>query len=770
MPKVTPLQSNFNGGEFSPYLKGRVDADRYKTGLSTCLNFIPTIQGGLTRRPGTMYVADVKDSSKATRLVRFEYSTTQAYIIEFGDQYCRFYMDEGQILSGGSPYEIATPFVEADLFQLRFVQSADVLYITHPDYTPRKLSRLGHASWTLAGLDFLDGPYLPLNTTSTTIAASATTGTVTLTASAALFASTDVGRRIRKQDAGNWSWLEIVGYTDPTHVTATVRGSAIGVAATTNWRLGLWSATTGYPAVATFHEDRLCFTGAAGAPQRIDMSVTGDYENFKPTAADGTIADDYALNFTLNSADVNVGRWMVSDEKGLLIGTVGGEWTVTTPFGEALGASTVPSAKQVTDYGSADIAPVRMGKSVLFLQRSTRILREMSYYYEDDGFKSPNRTILSEHITGETGIKEMAHQKEPQSILWCVRNDGVLVGMTYERDEAGLIIGWHRHIIGGSSDAAGSDAVVESAATIPSPDGTYQQLWLVVRRWIDGATARKIEIMKPLFSDTVEQKDAFFVDCGLTYDDPKTITGITSATPPVVTSAGHGFSNGDLVLPSGVASVGDNDEDATDRLSDLVNGQTFKVANVTANTFELQDVDGNNIVGAGKSAYVSGGEVRKYVTTISGLDHLEGESVDICADGAVQPAKTVSTGSITLTTRATTVNIGLGYRSDGQMLRVEGGSANGTSMGKKRRTNLVSFLLHRSLGLKVGTDFDHLDPLPFRSTSDPLSRAVPLYTGFKNTGIRADYDFENQVAWRQDQPLPLTILLIALDMDVADRL
>jgi hypothetical protein len=141
MPKVAPLQSNFNGGEFSPLLYGRVDTDRYGTGLATCLNYKPTIQGGLIRRPGSYYVAEVKDSTKATRLVEFEFSTTQAYIIEFGDQYFRFYRNHGQI---GAPYEIASPYLEADLFDLRFTQSADVLYITHPDYEPRKLSRTGH--------------------------------------------------------------------------------------------------------------------------------------------------------------------------------------------------------------------------------------------------------------------------------------------------------------------------------------------------------------------------------------------------------------------------------------------------------------------------------------------------------------------------------------------------------------------------------------------------------------------------------------------------
>jgi hypothetical protein len=840
MPKVSPLQGNFNSGEFSPLLYGRVDADRYKSGLGTCLNYVPTLQGGLPRRPGTNFVAAVKTETKKTRLIRFEFSTTQAYMIEAGDQYFRFYKDNGLITatsqnitgitkanpavvtyagadtyangdriiisavsgmvqvnnrefivanvntgantfeltdtlganvnstayttysSGGTVaevYEISTPYLEAHLFQLKFTQSADVLYIAHPSYAPRKLSRTGHTSWTLATISFLDGPYLPVNSTATTLTPSAATGTgITLTASAITgintntgFQTTDVGRSIRIKEGSTWGWVTITGRTSTTVVTVTINSTLTSTAAKVNWRLGIWSDTTGYPIAVTFHEDRLCYCGASANPARLDGSNTSDYENFAPSATDGTVSDSNAISFGLNARDVNAMRWIASDEKGLLSGTYGAEWVIRpSSTAEALTPTNV-SAKPATFYGSADIQPVQVAKAALFIARAGRKVREMNYFYDVDGFRAPDLTLLSQHIT-ESGIVEIAYQKEPHSIIWCVRTDGVLAALTYDRDLDSVKVGWSRHIVGGYSDAANSDAIVESCAVIPSADGTRDEVWLIVRRYINGATHRYIEYMGQFFDDTVDQKDAYFVDGGLTYDNPITITGATAANPVVITANSHGFSNGDAVLISDVLGM------------DELNGETFTVAGVTANTFQLSGVNGTAY-----TTYVSGGEVRKYITSISGLWHLNGQSLSILADGAVLPNATVSSGSVTLAYRSTTVHLGLGYSSDGQLLRLDAGAADGTALGKTRRTHRVGFLLHQSLGLKIGMDFDSLDELTFRTSADEMTRAPELFSGIKSENIECDYDFENQVCWRQDQPLPSTILAVMPQMVTQDR-
>lgn len=515
---------------------GRVDIDPYKAALKTCVNSVPMVQGPIDRRPGTVFVSEVKDHNAKTRLIRFEFSTTQAYIIEFGNLYCRFYRDHAQIVSG-PPVEIATPYTTADIFDLKFTQSNDVLYVAHPTYAPRKITRTSHTAWSISTISFLDGPYLPTNTTATTMTPSATTGSVTVTASAATFAATDVGRAIRIQHSSTWGWGTITAFTSTTQVTVNVISAFGGTTAVTTWRLGSWSATTGYPSCVTFYEDRLCWAGATPTPQRVDMSKTGDYENMAPTKTDGTVAADNAVAITLNSDDVQIIRWIIGEEKGLLVGTVKAEWVVRPSNQQEALTPTNVSAKQATSYGSANIQCTRAGKAVLFVHRARRKLREMAYVYEVDGFRAPDMTIFAEHVS-RGGLIELAYQQEPQSILWAVRTDGTLLGFTYERDQK--VLAWHRHVIGGAFGSG--QAVVESVAVIPAPDGTRDELWMIVKRTIGGVTKRYVEYMQKPYEDGDTQSSAWYVDCGLAYSGAPatTITGLSHLEGQVVTILADG--------------------------------------------------------------------------------------------------------------------------------------------------------------------------------------------------------------------------------------
>lgn len=766
MGAAAPIQSNFGSGEFSPLLYGRVDSDRYKTALAKCLNYYPLLQGGLCRRSGTTFIVELKSSAAVCRLIPFEFSITQAYMIEVGNAYLRFCANYGQILSGGVPYEVVSPWATADLAALKFVQSADVLYVFHPNYVPRKISRTSSTSWTVTAVTFLDGPYLPLNATATTLTPSAFAvgAGVTITASATTginggtgFAATDVGRLIRIEEGTTWGWVQITAFTDTTHVTVTVQSSLINVNAKVNWEMGLYSATTGYPSNGAFHEDRLFTGGGAGAPERFDASRSSDYENLAPTNTDGTVTASHAFGYNLNANDVNVLRWMSSDEKALLMGTVGGEWAIRpSNLVEALSPTNI-SAKRSTAFGTANIAPVKAGKSSIYVQRAGKKVREMSYFFQIDGYQASDLSVLSEHITG-TGLAEITLQKQPQPIVWARRIDGTLIGCTYERDLSDLKAGWHRHQIGGQSDAAGTAPIVESIAVIPSPDGTRDDLWMIVKRRINGGTKRYIEVLTKTFESTDLQENGVFVDASLTYDLPITVNSLTLANPGVITANTHGFSNGDEVIFRGCLGT------------TQLNNNTYLVTNATANTFRMTDLDGNVISTAAFTAYVGGGTVRKMVTTISGLDHLEGETINILADGAVQPAQAVATGAITLTIKAATVTIGLGYNSDMQQLRLEAGSQVGTALGKTRRIHRVGILVYRSLGLKIGMNFDTMDTVTFRTSANPGSRAVPLYSGILDQNIDADYDFDNQLCIRQSDPLPSLILGIFPQLVTNDRL
>lgn len=499
--KASPGLFSFNAGELSPRLEGRVDFEKYAKGLKLCQNFMPLVQGPITKRPGTYFVHETKNSAKKSRLVRFEYNTEQAYILEFGDQYIRFYFNNG-ILSG--PYEVATPYLEADLAELRFAQSNDILYIAHKSYAPRKLSRLTPSTFSLTTIAFVNGPFGPLNADkSITVYASAASGTgITLTASSSIFTASMVGSFFRldqvdAKDIDAWEpgiaysvgdkvrynnnyyeavtagtsnstppihtegdandgagppkwryrhsgsgWVTITGYTSGTVVTADVTSrlpeNVVGSGnASYKWAYGDWSSSRGYPGAVTFYGDRLFWGGSPARPQTVWGSKVGFYEDHKATSL-----DDSALTFTLNANNVNTIRWLEGDEKGLLIGTVSGEWVLRPSTANAALTPGNVKGDPSTRYGSNNVPFARVGKAVLFVQRAGRKLREMAYIFEDDGYRSPNLAVRADHIS-QSGFIDMAYQAQPDSILWLPRADGVLTGFTYERDQDCLA--WHRH-------------------------------------------------------------------------------------------------------------------------------------------------------------------------------------------------------------------------------------------------------------------------------------------------------------------------------------
>lgn len=563
MPRASWVQNNFNGGEWSPLTFGRADIAKYRNGLETCLNYVPTAQGGLTRRPGTRYVASTK-SNAAARLVRFEFSTTQAYVLEFGDQYVRFYTNDGQLLSGGSPYEVATPYLAADIWNLSFTQSADVLYIVHPSYAPRKLVRAGATSWTLSTISFLDGPYMPLNTSATTLTlSSAGPGTgITVTASATTginggtgFTAADVGRVFRFRSGGTtWGWGTFTAYTSSTVMTATITTAPNSAAASATWRLGVWGGPNGYPSCVTFHQDRLVFSGATGFPGRVDGSNTGDYENFAPSDSTGTVTDANAYSFTLNSNTVNAIQWMVSDEFGLLCGTAGGEWVIAPGASTQSGLTpTNVNAKNVTSYGSTNVQPIKIGKQVLFVQRTKRKLREMAYRFDLNTYQAQDISMIGEHLT-KSGLRQMAVQLAPQPIVWIARTDGTLVGVSYDKDQE--ILGWHQHQLGGYSDSGQSVApVVESVAAIPAPSVDRDQVWVIVRRYINGATVRYVELMTKYWEDGDIAADTPYMDSSSQYSGAatSTISGLTWLAGQTVKVLADGSTHPDCVVSAGGA-------------------------------------------------------------------------------------------------------------------------------------------------------------------------------------------------------------------------
>jgi hypothetical protein len=664
MARVAVQLTNFTGGELSPRLDGRNDLQKYPTGCKTLENMIVYPHGAAARRSGTQFVAEVKDSSKETRLIPFEFSTTQTYMLEFGNQYIRFYKDNGQILSGGSAYEISSPYLEAELFDIKYAQSADVMYVCHPSHPVKKLSRTGHTSWTLTDVGFTNGPFMDHNIETTTMTSSHTnkgqSATLTLSSTTGVnsnqgWLSTDVGRLVHVLDGH----AKITAYTSTTVVTAEVLSDISNGSATTDFALGSFSSTTGHPSCVTFFEQRLVFAATLSQPQTLFFSKSGDYENMDDGYHE-TVADDDSIIYTIASNQVNAIRFMTAT-RTLIIGTAGGEFAVSGGGTDIAITPTNILIKKQSNNGAANVDALAVGNATLFLQRARRKLRELAYNFDVDGYLAPDLTILAEHIS-EGGFKQLSYQQEPNQIIWCARNDGQLAGLTYQREQQ--VVAWHRHIFGGSFGSG--NAVCDSVATIPTDDSEYQT-WVIVKRTINGATKRYIEYIHEYDFDETDDTSFNFLDSQLSYD--------------------------------GSAAL-----------------------------------------------------------TISGLAHLEGQTVSILANGAAHPNKVVSSGEVILERSATKVKIGLPYTSLLQTMRIDAGSQNGTSQSKTKRIYDITVRLYESIGVEVGPDLDNMERIPFRSSANAMNSGISVFTGDKEVEFRGNYETDGFIFVRQTQPLPLTIL------------
>ncbi len=649
------------------------------------------------------------------------------------------------VVLSNAVYEIDTPYTTADLDDLRGdAQSFDTLVLTHGSYKPRLLQRLADDNWTLTVADFDEPAYLDENSTDVTLTPSGTTGSITVTASSATFASTDVGRAIRykagpentdkiiygssvaplsgsqtnfnipfypqgsgdievyiinadgtytlqtnpanytvsggqvvfgsapaatkyvqiqKKNAGSgeWGWMTITAYTSATQVTATVERTLQGTNASTYWRLGAWSDTTGYPKVSAFHQQRLVFANNTDNPRGVWMSAIGDFYNFSPDNIlhKGTVDSDNAFIFSL---PINTVNW-ISSLKSFVIGTNDG----VIILDGTISPLSPPEQKRDSSVECAFKDVATTAEEVVFIENLGKRIYSAGFSFENDGYKPDELTLLADHIIGSSKFKQITYADVPGKRIWAITDSGNLLSCTYVKNQQ--LTGWARHPL------TGTDVEVESIAVIPGED--YSELWCLVKRTINGGTKRYVEVMQADFFQ-MDKEDAFFVDSGLTY------TGSPA-------------------------------------------------------------------------------------TVISGLDHLEGEEVVINIEGDSHPNRTVSSGSITLDSAASKAHIGLGYSSIAETVGQEGGSVSGTAQSKKSRTHKYNIRVYETLDIKAGFDSDILKSILSKDIDSEIGVGGALYTGWKEVFINSGYNKEYKAYIKQDTPLPSTILSVVFGAGVSDN-
>ena len=755
MAKVTTAKQNFTAGELSPRLTGRTDLGRYDNGAQLIENFLVQPHGGLTRRPGTEFIREVKTSSAKTRLIPFQFNVEQAYILEFGNQYFRVYKDGGIVVSGGNPVEFATPYTTAQLDDIKFAQTADVMYIAHPDHAPRKITRTAHTAWTVSEVNLQRGAMLDTNLTTTTLTASGRTGSVTITASANTFASTDVGRLVKLHKG----FAKITAFGSATSVTATVQELEDGRAEL----MPSYTAST-----ISFHEG--------------DPDSTGLEHNDRIEDSNGNFINqgfENGMKITISGSSSNNGS-------GRLIVDVT-DTVLTLAPGIDLANESAGSNKTIRGQLIAD-----SNFSLGAFSNTTGFPAAVAFYEQRLVFAAtshqPQTIFFSQ--SGDFENFERGTNAD-DGLVYTIGSNEVNV-IRYLASGRQLIVGTS----GGEFivRASGFDEPLKPDNTQIKQQTTYgsaniQPLQVGNATLFLQRAKRKLrELIFSNESDSYVAPDMTILAEHITeggingfayQQEPDSIAWtvrndgllacMTYRREEQVVAwhrhiIGGAFGSGNAVVESVATIPGDLDEDEVYIIvKRTIGGATKRYVERMRNFDFGTSVSDAFFVDSGLTYSGSA------ATTIIGLDHLEGQTVSVLADGSIHPDVTVSSGAITLQRSVTKAHIGLPFTSKVETLRIDSGSALGSAQGKVKRISEVTVRLFRSVGLKVGTSTSELDVVPFRDSGDDMDTAIPLFTGDKTVEFRGGYDEDATIVIQQDQPLPMTILAIFPTVSVFDK-
>lgn len=684
MPNVRTQQRSFAGGEVTPEFFGKIDDAKFVSGAATMRNFVALPHGPAQNRAGFAFVREVKDSTKRTRIIPFSYSTTQTMVIELGAGYFRFHTNGSTLLSGGVPYEVSNPYAEADLFDIHYVQSADVLTLVHPNYAPRELRRLAATNWTLTTISFistLSTPSMPSVTATLASAPSNTipyyykvtaVGTTGLEESLpSLSGQTDVDNNLTQTGAYNtiaWSSVTgalrynvykqsngLFGYIGQTDgVSFRDDNITADISRTPPENNNPFSGAGNYPGAVSYFEQRRCFAGTTNYPQNIWMTRTGTESNMSyslPTR------DDDSINFRIAAREANTIRHIVPLSNLVLL-TSSAEWRVTSVNTDAITPTSV-SVKTQSYIGANNVQPVIINNNLLYCAARGGHVRELGYDWQKNGYVTGDLSLRAPHLFDNKTLVDMAYAKSPTPICWFVSSTGRLLGLTYVPEQS--LGAWHWH---------DTDGLFESVCVVAEENDDV--LYAVVQRTINGTTKRYVERMASrLFEDA---EDAFFVDAGATYDGAP-------------------------------------------------------------------------------------------ATTITGLSHLEGKTVNILADGAVHPQRTVTGGQITLENACSKVHIGLPITADLKTLPFVAQIDAAFGQGRFKNVNRAWLRVYRSGGIKVGPTEDELVEAKQRTTE-----MYGLPPELKSEEIEIDllpaWQDNGQVFVRQEDPLPLTVVSLTLEVAI----
>ena len=819
MPVTRNFKQAFSGGEISPEMFGRIDDTKYQQGAAKLRNFIAKPQGPAENRPGFAFVKEVKDSTKAVRLMSFTFSTVQTMVIEMGDQYFRFHTQgatlnysDGAAWNSGTnyvvgsiakysgtnyysktahsnsqppnstnwyalpadmTYEIPSPYLEAELFDIHYVQSADVMTIVHPSHAPRELRRLGATQWELKEINFgspIASPtgvsvsaYIPSSSSTNTDTYEAHEYVVTAIGSnlideSAQSSSGSANNNIFVTGAKNTvSWNAVTGaaryrvykeqagvygFLGETTSTSIVDANiAPDFSRTPPVYDNPFPSSDNYPGAVSYFEQRRVFAGTNNDPQTIYMTKSGTESNMSFGIP---IRDDDRIKFRVAAREANTIRHIVPLTQLLLL-TGSAEWRIASVNSDAITPSSI-SVKPQSYVGANNAQPVIVNNSMVYAAARGGHVRELGYNWQANGFITGDLSLRAPHLFDNFTVVDMALAKAPLPIVWMTSSNGKLLGFTYVPEQQ--VGAWHQH---------DTDGTFESVASVS--EGNDDVVYCVIKRTINGAVKKYIERMGTRLYAT--QRDSFFVDAGATYNGINTNTGQN-----VTISGGTNYTRGESVTITANYNLF-NAPPSTNDIGDaivLVDGTNYYRCNITSTTSQTvatvkldKDLPAN-LRNTGITTY----EVARNV--ISGITWLEGKTVSILADGAVHPQKVVSSGSITLDQASSVVHVGLPYESDLQSLPLAL-QAEAFGQGRVKNLNHVWVRVLESSGIFAGPSADKLVEAKQRTT-EPYGSPPNLKTEDIKIMLTPTWQDTGQLFVRQSDPLPLTIVGLTLEVAI----
>lgn len=789
MPNVNHTRVNFVGGELGPSLNARSDIKAYTNGCARIENFVLEATGPAKYRTGTRFVNSTRRNALG-RLIPFQFSDEQAYLVECTPGYFRFYKDEGII-------------VDSTAIEILSITSASAGVITAASH--------GLSNGDEVFIDGVVGTMEILNGRSF-IVANADTNTFTLkdednndisTSSLTYVSGGSISKIIEIQnpytDVSGLSDEEILDYLHKIQFAQNADTSyfvhpkypprKLTRTSHTSWTFNTFTRTNDPFTEAGKYPRSVCFDGAGriiyggtdNDPEMLMMSrgpdsSTGNqrYDDFTT----GNLAND-AIKVFLNPSQGKVEsvQWLTANDRYFLVGTFSGVRRVVSSDGydSAFSAETGVSIKPIDSYGCESIKPVPRGNSLFYIQRGGIVLRCLEYDLYYDSYKATDKNLVSDLILDD-GVREIVFQQSRPDVLWHVRKDGLLIGLTYHESED--IAGWHRHIIGGP------DCKVISAGIMPRKDNG-EQLWLIVERKIKGKTRRYVEFMTDFIKfktiedfytdDENEKEDTLHfqndlyqrqklethLDSCLTYDGSKiginanaTLTIGTPNSDNVVSVSSNAGIFESTDVDREIWRIHDEDGTGKGRMRIVSYTNSMKVDCLLTSSFD--------------KSILTPGEWSLTTAKISGLQHLEGETVSVVTDGALHNETKVQNGKITLENQADVIHIGYPYRGLLKTMNIQAGGTTGSAQNKLRHVQKIVFEFLNTLGVRFGTSLYDLSKVPFRKASDKTNRPSPLFTGGKKEDVRDDTADRKHCYVVQDVPLPCTIQAIDIFMETID--